>query len=489
MTAVESESKSKSSNQNKALKAAFDRQRQGYIQERKADALADGHGPSLAERKSRLRLLRRLVLENQELLATALSEDFGHRSLDETEIAEVLPTLQGIDHVLHRLPGWMRTRSRLSSWIFWPGRAEVRYEPKGVVGVIVPWNYPLYLATGPLIDALAAGNRVMVKMPEATPTFSARFAELIERYFDSSILTVVQGGVSVSQAFSRLPFDHLLFTGSTGVGRQVMCAAAENLTPVTLELGGKSPAYVAEDADLAEAARRIAFGKCLNAGQTCVAPDYVLVPRDKEDAFVRHLLVAFQNSYPDYLNNQDYSALIHTRHRDGLLDLLAEAEADGAKCHLPPGTKEDWRTQAKMPLIAITEVPLDAGMLSEEIFGPLLPIVPYNDEDEAIAFMQARPNPLALYYFGAGSEGREQVLNRVPSGGAMINNTLVHIAHQQLPFGGKGTSGMGAYHGVEGFRTFSHARSVVHHGRLSTLPLIFPPYGRFMHRVLKKLLR
>ncbi len=463
----------------KTLRTRFEQQQAAF-----ADDLDNTKRTDLAERKSRLRLLRRLVVENSELLSQTLSEDFGYRSPAETEVAEILPTLMGIDHALRHLPSWMRTRRRRSSPVFWPGRAEVRYQPKGVVGIMVPWNYPLFLACGPATDALAAGNRVMIKMPEALPKFSACFAELIERYFKRSVLTVVQGEVSISQAFARLPLDHLLFTGSTGVGRLVMKAAADNLTPVTLELGGKSPAFVGQQVDLKSAARRIAFGKGMNAGQTCVAPDYALVPEYRVDAFLKHYTSACQELYPDFLNNPDYSNIVNQQERDRLTNWLAEAENAGAKVHYLGNLPTDWREKDKLPLLAVTDCPEDCELLTGEIFGPILPVVTYRQEAEAIRFIQQHPNPLALYYFGTSIRSQETVLDRVPSGGAMVNNTLVHIAHQQLPFGGIGQSGTGYYHGVEGFRTFSHARAVVHHGRFSSLPMIFPPYGRWVHRLL-----
>lgn len=464
----------------KTLRLLFEQQRQAFQTD-----LNNSQKVDLAARKSRLRMLRRLLVENQELLCQALSDDFGHRSAGETEMAEVLPSLMGIDHVLRHLPGWMKSDRRWSSPVFWPGRAEVRYQPKGVVGIMVPWNYPLYLACGPAVDALAAGNRVMIKMPEATPRFSACFAEMIQRYFDPGVLTVILGEVGIAQAFARLPLDHLLFTGSTAVGRLIMKAAAENLTPVTLELGGKSPAFVGVQSDLRAAAERIAFGKGLNAGQTCVAPDYALVPEYRVDAFLKHFRRAVERMYPDYLNNPDYSTIINDEQRQRLLAWLNAAESEGAKLHLPEGLPEDWRTRAKLPLLAVTGATVESALLQEEIFGPWLPIVTYRQEEEAIQFMRERPNPLALYVFSNSIRTQENILVQVPSGGAMVNNTLVHIAHTQLPFGGVRESGMGHYHGEEGFRTFSHARSVVHHGRFSTLPLVFPPYGRWVHRLLR----
>ncbi|MEX1058063.1 MAG: aldehyde dehydrogenase family protein, partial [Natronospirillum sp.] len=320
-------------------------------------------------------------------------------------------------------------------------------------------------------------------------TFSALFAELIAQAFEPTEVTVEEGGVTVAKAFSSLPFDHLLFTGSSTVGRDVMRAAAANLTPVTLELGGKSPAIIGGRANLHEAARRIAFGKGLNAGQTCVAPDYVLVPESRLTAFVRHYEAACAEYYPDYVNNGDYSSIVSPAQRKRLLTALAEAEQGGAKIHRANTLPPNWRRLKKLPLLALTDVPPDSALLQDEIFGPFLPIVPYRQDSEAIAFVDARPNPLALYFFGYDVRSQETFLNALPSGGAVVNNTLLQFTQHQLPIGGRGASGMGNYHGFEGFQTFSHARTVVHSGHFSTLSLIFPPYGRWAHRLLKRWVR
>lgn len=443
-------------------------------------------GPTLDERKSRLRLLRRLVLENREWLCERVAEDFGHRSHDETRLLEILPLLKSIDHVLRHLHRWMRPRRRRAPWYLQPTRAEVRYQPKGVVGIIVPWNYPLLLALGPLVDALAAGNRAMIKMPEALPGVTRAVTELIERYFDPTVISVIGGDVKVAKAFSALPFDHLLFTGSTTVGRAVMAAAAPNLTPLTLELGGKSPAFVGARANLRETARTLAHTKGLNAGQTCVAPDYVLLPEHRLQAFLQYFAEAVADFWPDYQHNEDYSHIIHAQHRQRLLDLLTEAEAQGAQVHGKADLPADWQQNERLPVLAVTDVPDTAGLLQEEIFGPWLPIVTYRQPAEAIAFMRARSRPLALYYFGSDVRSREDVLCAVPSGGVAINQALVQLAHPQLPFGGTGASGMGAYHGFEGFQTFSHARSVVCSGSFNALRLLRPPYSGWLHERVRR---
>ncbi|MFY0663675.1 MAG: coniferyl aldehyde dehydrogenase [Natronospirillum sp.] len=460
------------------LEARFARQKAAFETQRY---------PDLLERKRRLRLLRRLVAENQELICTAISVDFGHRSHDETQFAEIIPTLSAIDYHLKKMPGWLRPERRLSHWTFWPSRAAVHYQPKGVAGIIVPWNYPLYLATGPLISALTAGNHAMIKMSEATPEFSACFASLVARYFDSSLVTVVEGDVDVAVAFGQLPFDHLLFTGSTTVGKAVMRAAAEHLTPVTLELGGKSPAFIGPRAPIKEAAERIAFAKGMNAGQTCVAPDYVLVQEDQAAAFIEHYKQAMAGFYADYIENPDYSAVVNDRQRKRLLSWFNEAVKAGAKWHAPWTLADDWQKQIKLPPLVITDAPDNTALMQEEIFGPWLPLVTYRQEADAIAYINARPRPLALYYFGYDARTRETLLAETHSGGMVVNNALVHVAYDQLPFGGIGPSGMGAYHGFEGFQTFSHARAVVRHGRLSAIPLIFPPFGRGVHKLMQRL--
>jgi coniferyl-aldehyde dehydrogenase len=355
-----------------------------------------------------------------------------------------------------------------------------------VVGIVVPWNYPLYLAVGPLVDALAAGNRVMVKMSEYTPRFSTLFAEQVQRYFGDDEVQVVTGDAAVAQAFTALPFDHLLFTGSTAVGHQVMRAASAHLTPVTLELGGKSPAIIGPGARFEAAVARILFGKAINAGQTCIAPDYVLLPRERVGEFVALARRVAARLYPDPANNRQYASIASDRHYERLLALRDEAVAAGATAE-PLG--EGDAARRVLPPTLLTGVGEDTAVMREEIFGPLLPLVPYDDIDQALAWIAARPHPLALYLFEQDERLVERVLAHTHAGGVTVNDTLYHIAQHGLPFGGVGASGMGGYHGEAGFRTFSHFKPVFRQARFNGAGLLNPPYGRRFRRMLELLLR
>jgi coniferyl-aldehyde dehydrogenase len=437
-------------------------------------------------RKRRLQALEQLVRNHRDEIATAISTDFGHRAAEETALLEVFPSLGGIAHALKHTRRWMRPQRQWASFWFLPARAALLPQPKGVVGIIVPWNYPLYLAVGPMADALAAGNRLMVKMSELTPTFSALFAELVARYFKDDEVVVVNGDAEVAREFSSLPFDHLLFTGSTAVGRQVMRAAAENLTPVTLELGGKSPAIIGANARMAHAVERIVFGKLVNAGQTCIAPDYVLLPRARIDEFISAATERTQTFYPDLANNRQYTSVASDRHYERLSTLRDEAIAAGAIAHaLAPAAGPGIR---RMPPTLLTGVDDGMRVMQEEIFGPLLPLVPYDSLEEAIAYVQAHPQPLSLYLFEDDSNIVDNVLARIRAGGVTVNDTLFHIAQHRLPFGGGGPSGMGAYHGEAGFRTFSRMTPVLRQARFNGAGLLNPPYGARFQRMLKIML-
>jgi len=363
-----------------------------------------------------------------------------------------------------------------------------------VVGVIVPWNYPLYLAVSPVTDALAAGNRVMVKASEHTPHFAALFADLAAHYFPGGEVTVITGDVDVARAFSSLPFDHLLFTGSTRVGREVMRAAADNLTPVTLELGGKSPAIIAPDADVEHAVERIVYGKCVNAGQTCIAPDYVLLPTARVQDFIDAARTTFRRMYPEFPAGGSYASIIDEDQHQRLCQWRDDAVAHGAHAHslasigasAPPATDHAPR---RMPPTLLTDVAPDSRVMREEIFGPLLPLIACDDTAQALDFIDARPHPLSLYLFTADKTLRRRVLERHLAGGVTVNDTLFHVAQHGLPFGGVGASGMGAYHGEAGFRTFSKMKPVFHQSRLNGAGLLGPPYGARFRRMMKWLLR
>ncbi|NVL30075.1 aldehyde dehydrogenase family protein [Pseudomonas syringae pv. actinidiae] len=364
-----------------------------------------------------------------------------------------------------------------------PGNTLWLNLPLGVIGVIVPWNYPLFLAIGPLIGALAAGNRVMLKLSESTPATGALLKRLLANVFPEDLVAVVLGEAETGMAFSRLPFDHLLFTGATSIGKHVMRAAAENLTPVTLELGGKSPAIVSQDVPLQDAAERIAFGKTLNAGQTCIAPDYVLVPKDRLTGFVNAYTAAVKRFYPTLIDNPDYTAIINHRQLLRLNHYLEDAANKGAKII----TLYEQGQDRRMPFSVLLDVSDDMLVMQDEIFGPLLPVVPYDRIEDAYAYINQRPRPLALYYFGYDKAEQRQVLERTHSGGVSINDTLMHAAQDDLPFGGVGPSGMGNYHGREGFLTFSQAKAVFTKQRLNAARLIYPPYGKAIQRLIYKL--
>ena len=446
-----------------------------------------------AERERRLSALERLLRDNAGRIAAAVSSDFGHRSSAETRLLELFPSYEAISHARRHLGRWMRPQRRAAGLWFQPGRAELRYQPLGVVGIIVPWNYPVYLAVGPLVAALAAGNRALLKMSEFTPATASLFAELVGKYFADDEVAVIEGDAGVAQAFSQLPFDHLLFTGSTSVGRHVMRAAAENLTPVTLELGGKSPAIIGpqvlSSGAFDKAVERIVVGKCLNAGQTCIAPDYVLLPAGQEQAFVDAARRVVAACYPAIGSTPDYTTVLNERHYARLCGYLDDARAQGAEVlELAPGVAADAATQ-RLPPLALLKVNDGMQVMQDEIFGPLLPVVTYRDLDAAIAFVNARPRPLALYYFDKDQARIDRVLNETVAGGVTINDTLLHIAQDDLPFGGVGPSGMGCYHGFEGFQTFSARKAVFHQSRLSGIGLFKPPYGARFEWLIRILLR
>jgi acyl-CoA reductase-like NAD-dependent aldehyde dehydrogenase len=456
------------------------------------EAFARRPNPDADTRAGLLRRLESLVKEHAGEWARAIDTDFGGRSRHETQLLEIFPSLEGIRHARRHLRRWMKSERRSTSLWFLPGRSCVVPQPLGVVGIVVPWNYPLFLAVGPLTAALAAGNRAMVKMSETTPATGELLARLVARHFEAGEVTVTNGGPDVAQAFCRLPFDHLLFTGSTGVGRHVMHAAADNLTPVTLELGGKSPAIVGRGFPVAEAASRVMFGKCLNAGQTCVAPDYALVPDESVDAFVEGARRAVCSLYPTLAANPDYTAIVDGRHRDRLARLVADAVSRGARAiEINPAAEDGAAIAAsgKRAPTLLTGVDDSMTAMREEIFGPVLPVIPYRHLDDAIAFVNARPRPLALYVFERDGGAVERVIAQTVSGGVTVNETILHIAQDDLPFGGVGASGMGHYHGREGFDTFSKRKAVFRQSWLNGLKLFRAPYGKRFESLVRLLLR
>jgi len=456
--------------------------------QRMRDAHANQGAPPWPERARRLRALQSLVADNRAAIAAAINQDFGRRPAEETDLLEVFPSLSGIRYSLRHGRRWMHPRRRLAGLTFLPARTELRPQPRGVVGVIVPWNYPLYLAVGPLTDALAAGNRVLVKMSEFTPRFSALFAELVARYFAADEVVVVNGDATVAQAFSQLPLDHLLFTGSTAVGRQVMAAAAPNLTPVTLELGGKSPAIIGPGARFEHAVERIMLGKLVNAGQTCIAPDYVLLPRARLEDFIACAQRATARLYPALEHNPSYASIVSDRHYQRLVGLRTDALGAGALAHAVTEGADQPAQRRLLPLL-LSRVDEAMPLMQQELFGPLLPLLPYDSVDDALAYVAAHPHPLALYLFEDDPALIERVLSRSLAGGVTVNDTLLHIAQHALPFGGVGPSGIGGYHGQAGFNTFSHLKPVFHQARFNGSGLLNPPYGARFKRLLEWLIR
>jgi coniferyl-aldehyde dehydrogenase len=438
---------------------------------------------SIAARKDRLNRAIAMMVDHGAAFATAMSEDFGHRSIEQSMITDVIGSINPIKHTIKQLEKWMRPERRK---LMFPlgllgAKGTVEYQPKGVVGIIAPWNFPVQLTMAPLAGAFAAGNRVMVKSSEFTPSVAALFEELGPKYFDASEAVFFSGGPDIGQAFAKLPFDHLLFTGATGIGKHILHAAADNLTPVTLELGGKSPTIIGKSADVAQATQRIALGKMLNAGQICLAPDYLMVPKDKEAMVVEGMKNAVSVMYPTLLENPDYTSVINARHRDRLNGYLDDARAKGADVVEINPAGEDFAgsNRNKMPLYLVRNPTDDMTVMQEEIFGPILPIKTYERVEEAINYVNAHDRPLGLYYFGQDSGEERQVLDRTISGGVTVNDVVFHVSMEELPFGGVGPSGMGAYHGQEGFKTFSHAKSVYKQPKVNVAKLagFMPPYG------------
>lgn len=444
----------------------------------------------LALRRDRLRRMQAVLDNHGAALSQAIAEDFGVRSSQLTQVADLF-VLRALMHQLdRRLPAWMRARRVSTPFYLRPASARILRQPLGVVGVMSPWNYPVQLALGPAATALAAGNRVMLKPSEWTPRTSACMAQCLQQAFAPDELDVVQGGPEVAEAFAQLPFDHLFFTGSTAVGRRVAEAAARNLTPTTLELGGKSPCILDRSANLDDAARKIVHGKLLNAGQTCIAPDYVLLPRGLEAAFEAAWQRAVSALFPTLGGNPDYASVVSERHHRRLLDLLDEARESGARvveAQAPDASAAGHARQMRPALVWNPHATL--RLMQEEIFGPVLPVLPCDTPQEAIAFINARPRPLALYWFGDDPQARDHVLACTVSGGVSVNDTLMHIAHENLPFGGVGESGWGAYHGEEGFLRFTHRKSVLLQSRWSMGHLFHPPYGPRFDRLMGLLSR
>lgn len=453
------------------------------------EACLDHPYPSYEERVDNLKTLKELILEYQEELIQAMSDDFGHRSRGDSGIADLLISIQGIDYCLKNLKDWMKPSPRHVELIYRPADNYVMYQPVGVFGLLGCWNYPVVESFGHLAWVLAAGNRCIIKGSEFVPNTNRVSKKAAAEFFEESTLGFVEGEVEVAQAFTALPFDHILVTGSPNVGKLVMRAAAENLTPVTLELGGKSPLILDPEMDIATAVTRFILGKTMNAGQTCVAPDYVFCPEGRVDELCNEIQRRFSEMYPDFAENQDWTSILDDRQYARIKGLLDDAVEKGATAHpLAEIDGESQRTLRKMPLTLLTGLTENMEIMDEEIFGPLLPILPYTDLDEVIRYIQSKPRPLALYINSWDKAFQERILERTHSGGVCINEATFHVAQEDLPFGGSGNSGMGKTHGPEGFRTFSNQKAVYSKGKIDLAEVLFPPFGSKIHKILGKLL-
>ncbi|MDG1784004.1 MAG: coniferyl aldehyde dehydrogenase [Porticoccaceae bacterium] len=447
-----------------------------------------------ATRIDRLKRLKALIVENKIEFAKTTKREFGGaRSYEFSLFSEFAGKVEGIDYSMKHLKEWMKAEKRKTNkpMNFLGGKSEVRHFPKGVVGIISPWNLPFGLTVAPLTSALAAGNRALLKPSEFVPETAALFADVVPKYFANDEVAVVTGGAEISQRFAELPFDHLLFTGSTNIGAKVMQSASKNLVPVTLELGGKSPVIIGRSAKLDLAGTRLTFGKLLNGGQLCLSPDYVVVPNELEEQLIARVVQEAQSMYPNITENEDYAGIINERHFARLQNYIDDAVVKGAKLTIVGADKtrasEDNR---RMPLHILQNVNEDMLVMHEEIFGPILPVMTYSDVAKVPDMIEPRRNPLAMYYFGKDKSEQEYLLSNVQSGGVCINDITLHYVQEDLPFGGVGASGMGAYHGPEGFRTLSHARAIYSQTMIDVLPIIGarPPFGNKFRKNITKIL-
>ena len=469
--------------------------RLGQVLARQRAAFTAALPEPMAVRRDRIDRAIALLIDYKDAFAKAVSADFGHRSTEQTLMTDIMPSVGALKHAKKHFEAWSRSERRKAMFPLGllGAKAEVVYQPKGVVGVIAPWNFPVGMVMVPMAGILAAGNRAMIKPSEFTERVAEVFAEAVPKYFAEEEVAVFTGGVELGTAFSQLAFDHLIFTGATSVGKHIMRAAAENLVPVTLELGGKSPTFIGRSADKAKAGSRIAMGKMMNAGQICLAPDYLLVAKDQEAAIIESVKAGVAEMYPTLLANDDYTSVVNGRNFERLQGYLADAKAKGAELIEVNPAGEDFKSSNgnKMPLTIIRGVNDDMKVMQEEIFGPILPVMTYDSIDQAIDYVNAHDRPLGLYYFGQDKAEEQQVLSRTISGGVTVNDVLFHNAMEDLPFGGTGPSGMGNYHGADGFKTFSHARAVYRQpgldvGKLSGFK---PPYGKTTQSTLARELK
>jgi len=442
--------------------------------------------PSLEHRLASLNDLFNILKTNQHAIAEAISKDFGHRAQQETQLAELFLCIDGIRYIRKHLKKWMRPQKRSTSiWLLGSGNRVIP-QPLGVVGIVVPWNYPLFLCISPLIGALAAGNRCMIKMAANSRHLSQLLKGLFAEKFSADMLTIAHGAKGTD--FSALAFDHLIFTGSGDSGRQVMRAAANNLTPVTLELGGKSPTIIAADYSITKAAERLLFSKCLNAGQTCVAPDYVFVPEGKIDEFIAASKIIISGRYTN-IESADYTSIIDDRAYLRLKNTLADAIDQGATATVLVPNSDANDVTRKFPPTLLTQVKGTMRVMQEEIFGPLLPIMAYQHIDDVLGYINSKDRPLALYLFSNDKQLQDKVINKTRSGGVCLNDAALHVGQNDMPFGGAGESGMGQYHGTEGFMAMSKLRPIFKQARFSPLAMMYPPYGQKFDRIIKIMLR
>ncbi|WP_325892848.1 coniferyl aldehyde dehydrogenase [Grimontia sp. NTOU-MAR1] len=454
----------------------FDAQKRAFNQDR---------FPAYESRIADLKLLKGAIHNKKEKLLTALEQDFGYRNHNESILGDIFSSLSTIDYTIKHLRGWMKPQKRRVGIVFQPAKAEIHYQPLGVVGIIAPWNYPVFLTIGPLVAAVAAGNRAMIKVSEFTPATNAVLVEMLGSVFSNDKVCVVQGDANIAKSFSELPFDHLLFTGSTQVGRHVMLAAADNLVPITLELGGKSPVIIDNDMPLNEAVKRFIYGKTMNAGQTCVSPDYIYCPQNRVDALVAEISLRYESMYPSELGNDKRTRVINPKQFQRLLGYLEEAANQGATVmHL--GRLNIQQDGCFMPLTLVLGAKPSMKVMQEEIFGPILPILGYEDVQSVIDSINSNPRPLGLYVLSFNKNFQHRFLRETHAGGVCINDAAFHVVVDDLPFGGVGDSGIGSYHGVEGFRTFSHSKSVLVRGKLFFSDMLFPPYGKKVHHLFYK---
>ena len=468
---------------------------QSVLESQKKHFIKEG-SPSIELRVDRLNRLKSLIMDNRYDLVDALNEDYGNRSKNTSIMTDAYSIIPDINNAIKNIKQWTRPKKRSSNFPFglFGAKSYVRHEPLGTVGMISPWNFPVNLTFKPLAAIFAAGNQVMHKPSELTPLTASLIKELCDKAYDENEFATFLGGPEVGEAFTKLHFDHLLYTGSGNIGKHVMQSASQNLVPVTLELGGKSPVVIGKSADMKVSAKRIMFGKTLNAGQICLAPDYVIVHKDKKEEFISEAEIAIKDFYPTIKDNDDYSSIINERHFNRINSLIQDAKDKGAHINEINPSNEDFSQQQfyKIPPTIVTDTSDDMKIMNEEIFGPVLPVIEFDDLDDALSTINSKDRPLGLYYFGTDKSEESQIMNKTSSGGVTINNVVGHIQQKDLPFGGVGPSGMGRYQSYDGFKNFSNPRAFYKDVGFKFDKLfdgIRPPYTKSIENLLKSLLK